>query len=208
MAETHLRAAGAAGSAQMARRRRLYAGKPSRRRSSDSSGKKRRYGVVRHLREPSCIIGSGAGSNHPKTFMFLMEMGSCPLAQKCRPSRPSSKPTIFRPTVQSYPSGLAARGRRPFCCTVMAKPATCGLLWRRNLSATIRVVAPDLRGLGLSSRPDGGYDKKTQGRDVAGLLDALVIERVDLITHDIGNMVGYAFAAQYPAQVARFVLMN
>lgn len=76
------------------------------------------------------------------------------------------------------------------------------------MSATIRVVAPDLRGLGLSSRPDGGYDKKTQGRDVAGLLDALVIERVDLITHDIGNMVGYAFAAQYPAQVARFVLMN
>jgi pimeloyl-ACP methyl ester carboxylesterase len=70
------------------------------------------------------------------------------------------------------------------------------------------VIAPDLRGMGLSSRPAGGYDKKTQGHDVAGLLDALKIERADLVTHDIGNMVGYAFAAQYPARVARFVLMD
>jgi pimeloyl-ACP methyl ester carboxylesterase len=70
------------------------------------------------------------------------------------------------------------------------------------------VVVPDLRGMGLSSRPAGGYDKKTQGRDVAGMLDALQIERADLVTHDIGNMVGYAFAAQYPARVTRFVLMD
>jgi pimeloyl-ACP methyl ester carboxylesterase len=54
------------------------------------------------------------------------------------------------------------------------------------------VVAPDLRGMGLSSRPDGGYDKKTQAHDVAHVLDALQIEHADLVTHDIGNMVGYA----------------
>jgi len=70
------------------------------------------------------------------------------------------------------------------------------------------VVVPDLRGLGLSSRPPGGYDKKTQAGDVAGVLDALKIDRADLVTHDIGNMVGYAFAAQYPARVTRFVLMD
>lgn len=70
------------------------------------------------------------------------------------------------------------------------------------------VVIPDLRGLGLSSRPAGGYDKKTQGQDVAGLLAALGITRADLVTHDIGNMVGYAFAAQYPEMVTRFVLMD
>jgi pimeloyl-ACP methyl ester carboxylesterase len=70
------------------------------------------------------------------------------------------------------------------------------------------VVAPDLRGMGLSSRPEGGYDKKTQGQDIAGVLDALGIERADLVAHDIGNMVGYAFAAQHPARVARFVLMD
>jgi pimeloyl-ACP methyl ester carboxylesterase/ribosomal protein S18 acetylase RimI-like enzyme len=70
------------------------------------------------------------------------------------------------------------------------------------------VVVPDLRGMGRSARPESGYDKKTQGRDVAGMIDALGIERADLVTHDIGNMVGYAFAAQYPTRVARFVLMD
>jgi len=70
------------------------------------------------------------------------------------------------------------------------------------------VIVPDLRGMGLSSRPEGGYDKKTQGHDIAGVLDALKIERADLVTHDIGNMVGYAFVAQYPSRVARFVLMD
>src|SRR3954467_15388106 len=70
------------------------------------------------------------------------------------------------------------------------------------------VVAPDLRGIGLSSRPESGYDKKTQARDIAGVLNALGIEKADLVTHDIGNMVGYAFAVQYPARVPRFVIMD
>jgi pimeloyl-ACP methyl ester carboxylesterase len=70
------------------------------------------------------------------------------------------------------------------------------------------VIVPDLRGMGLSARPASGYDKKTQGQDVAGILDALGIKQTDLVTHDIGNMVGYAFAAQYPSRVIRFVLMD
>jgi pimeloyl-ACP methyl ester carboxylesterase len=77
-----------------------------------------------------------------------------------------------------------------------------------DLALDHTVVVPDLRGMGLSARPDRGYDKKTQGQDVAGMLDALGIERADLVTHDIGNMVGYAFVAQYPSRVTRFVLMD
>lgn len=69
-------------------------------------------------------------------------------------------------------------------------------------------VAPDLRGMGLSSRPESGFDKKTQGRDVARVLDALRIERADVVAHDIGNVVAYAFAAQRPARVARLFLMD
>src|ERR1700722_13154005 len=53
------------------------------------------------------------------------------------------------------------------------------------------VIVPDLRGLGLSSKPPGGYEKKTQARDLAGVMDALSTPRADLVTHDIGNMVGY-----------------
>jgi pimeloyl-ACP methyl ester carboxylesterase len=70
------------------------------------------------------------------------------------------------------------------------------------------IVAPDLRGMGLSARPPSGYDKKTQGQDIAGVLDALGIERADLVTHDIGNMVGYAFASQYPIRATRFALTH
>src|SRR4051794_35144340 len=70
------------------------------------------------------------------------------------------------------------------------------------------VIVPDLRGMGLSAKPAGGYDKKTQAADVAGVLDSLNISKADLVTHDIGNMVGYAFAAQYPERVTRFVLMD
>jgi pimeloyl-ACP methyl ester carboxylesterase len=65
-----------------------------------------------------------------------------------------------------------------------------------------------LRGMGLSSHPEDGYDKKTQGRDVALVLDRLNVQKVDLVTHDIGNMVGYAFAAQYPDRVTRRVVMD
>ena len=67
------------------------------------------------------------------------------------------------------------------------------------------VVVPDLRGLGLSSKSAGGFDKKTQAGDLAGVLDQLKIDQIDLVTHDIGNMVGFAFAALYPPRVKRFV---
>jgi len=70
------------------------------------------------------------------------------------------------------------------------------------------VVVPDLRGMGLSAHPAGGFDKKTQGVDIAQVLDKLKIDKTDLVTHDIGNMVGFAFAAQYRDRVGRFVLID
>jgi pimeloyl-ACP methyl ester carboxylesterase len=77
--------------------------------------------------------------------------------------------------------------------------ATTGDMWAPLAAALVAdhtVVVPDLRGLGLSSKPSEGYDKKTQSRDVAGVMDALGVPRADFVTHDIGNMVGYAFAAR------------
>ena len=59
-----------------------------------------------------------------------------------------------------------------------------------DLARDHTVVVPDLRGMGLSSKPAGGFDKKTRAGDVAGVLDELKIDRADLVTHDIGNMVG------------------
>ena len=72
-----------------------------------------------------------------------------------------------------------------------------------------RVIVPDLRGMGLSSHPESGYDKKTEANDIAAVLAALKVDGpVALVTHDIGNMVGYAFAAQNRARTSRWAVMD
>lgn len=77
-----------------------------------------------------------------------------------------------------------------------------------DLARDHTVVVPDLRGMGLSSKPAGGFDKKNQAKDIAGVLDTLKIDRASLVAHDIGIMVGYAFAAQYSQRVIRFALID
>ncbi|MDE1905780.1 MAG: alpha/beta hydrolase [Rhodospirillales bacterium] len=71
-----------------------------------------------------------------------------------------------------------------------------------------KVIIPDLRGLGLSSKPSGGFDKKTQADDVVGLLAALGVGQIDLVAHDIGNMVAFQFAAQHSERVRRLVMID
>ena len=71
-----------------------------------------------------------------------------------------------------------------------------------------KVIIPDLRGMGLSSHPEGGYEKVAQARDLAAILDRLGIKDAALVTHDIGNMVGYAFAVQYPSRTTKWVAID
>ena len=77
-----------------------------------------------------------------------------------------------------------------------------------DLARDYTVIVPDLRGLGLSSKPAGGFDKKTQAEDVEGVLVALGVGRVDLVAHDIGNMVAFQFAARHPERMRRLVLID
>lgn len=77
-----------------------------------------------------------------------------------------------------------------------------------ELAKTHTVIAPDLRGFGDSSKPDGGYDKKTMAQDIHALAASLGLKRVAVVGHDIGLMVAYAYAAQYPGEVDRIVLMD
>ncbi len=70
------------------------------------------------------------------------------------------------------------------------------------------VVVPDLRGMGLSSHPAGGYDKWTQAGDIRAVLDKLGIDRADIVGHDIGTMVAYAYAARYPDKTSRLVVID
>jgi pimeloyl-ACP methyl ester carboxylesterase len=77
-----------------------------------------------------------------------------------------------------------------------------------RLAASNTVIAPDLRGIGGSERTAGGYDKKTMAKDIRELAHKLGHEQVMLVGHDIGLMVAYAYAAQYPAEVSKVVLMD
>ncbi|HTD75021.1 MAG TPA: alpha/beta hydrolase [Steroidobacteraceae bacterium] len=70
------------------------------------------------------------------------------------------------------------------------------------------VVVPDLRGMGLSSHPAGGYDKWTQAGDIRAVLDKLGIDRADIVAHDIGTMVAYAYASRYPDKTTRLIVMD
>jgi pimeloyl-ACP methyl ester carboxylesterase len=84
-------------------------------------------------------------------------------------------------------------------------------MWRPlipELAKTHTVIAPDLRGFGQSAKPEGGYDKKSMAQDIHALAVSLGIKRAGIAGHDIGLMVAYAYAAQYPAEVERIALMD
>lgn len=77
-----------------------------------------------------------------------------------------------------------------------------------ELSRDHRIVIPDLRGMGLSSHPVDGYDKRTQAADIRAILTALDIDHATIVGHDIGTMVAYAYAARYPDKTEKLVVMD
>jgi pimeloyl-ACP methyl ester carboxylesterase len=77
-----------------------------------------------------------------------------------------------------------------------------------KLAGKHTVIAPDLRGFGQSSTPADGYTKAAMAQDIHALVKSLNYDRIRLVGHDIGLMVAYAYAAQYPGEVDRLVLME
>jgi pimeloyl-ACP methyl ester carboxylesterase len=84
-------------------------------------------------------------------------------------------------------------------------------MWNRllpELSKHFTVIAPDLRGVGESDKPEGGYDKKNMAKDIHELVKKLGYNNINLAGHDIGLMVAYAYAAQYGTEVKKVALMD
>jgi pimeloyl-ACP methyl ester carboxylesterase len=77
-----------------------------------------------------------------------------------------------------------------------------------QLSKDHLVIAPDLRGFGQSATPAGPYTKSVMAQDVHALAASLGIKSAKVVGHDIGLMVAYAYAAQYPKEVNKIVLMD
>jgi pimeloyl-ACP methyl ester carboxylesterase len=89
--------------------------------------------------------------------------------------------------------------------------AQTGLMWRPIMPLLAQkhtVIVPDLRGAGDSGKPEGGYDKKTMAVDIHELTRTLGFDHVSIAGHDIGLMVAYAYAAQFPEGTDRLVLMD
>ncbi len=89
--------------------------------------------------------------------------------------------------------------------------AETGHMWRPImplLSQRHTVVVPDLRGAGGSAKPPTGYDKKNMAVDIHELIASLKLDRVRIVGHDIGLMVAYAYAAQFPDATERVALMD
>ncbi|WP_158796650.1 alpha/beta fold hydrolase [Pedobacter sp. L105] len=77
-----------------------------------------------------------------------------------------------------------------------------------QLAKKYEVIAVDYRGMGTSGKPEDGYDKKTLARDIYELIKYLGYEKVYIAGHDIGAMVAYSFAANYPAATIKLILMD
>jgi pimeloyl-ACP methyl ester carboxylesterase len=77
-----------------------------------------------------------------------------------------------------------------------------------ELSKHYRVIAVDLRGMGGSDKPRSGYEKKNMAKDIHELARALGYDKINIAGHDIGAMVAYSYAANYPKAVDRIALID
>jgi pimeloyl-ACP methyl ester carboxylesterase len=89
--------------------------------------------------------------------------------------------------------------------------AETSLMWKPIiplLAERFTVIAPDLPGIGDSSIPDNGLDMKTAAIRIHALARSLGVEKAEVVGHDIGLMVAYAYAAQFPTEVQKLVVMD
>lgn len=89
--------------------------------------------------------------------------------------------------------------------------AESSLMWRPIipvLAGRFTVIAPDLPGIGDSDIPTNGLDMKSAAVRIHALVRSLNVQKAEVVGHDIGLMVAYAYAAQFPAEVTKLVLMD
>lgn len=141
-------------------------------------------------------------------FLAAAALPACPAG-----AQPAPFPATFREqTIEVDGATIFVRsgGQGPAVVLLHGYTQT-GDMWGQlagELAKTHTVIVPDLRGLGRSSRPDAGYEKATQAKDIRAVVEKLGHDQTAVVGHDIGNMVGYAYAARYPDKTTRLVVMD
>ncbi len=125
-----------------------------------------------------------------------------------------SLPADFKTRTVASPDGaeiyVAYGGKGPVV-VLLHGYADTGDMWgpmAEDLEKDHTVIVPDLRGIGHSSHPEGGYDKKTQAQDIRAVVTTLGHDKAEVVAHDIGNMVAYAYAATFPDKVTKLVVID
>jgi len=150
-------------------------------------------------------------SSMTRTLFGAMLLFALPALQTAAEVRPF--PATFRASQMAVDGGtqyVRVGGKGP-AVVLLHGFGDSGDMWEPLAAKLVKdhtVIVPDLRGMGLSSHPEGGYEKAAQARDLVAVLDKLKVGKVQLVTHDIGNMVGYALATHYPDRVASWVVMD
>ena len=89
--------------------------------------------------------------------------------------------------------------------------AETSLMWRPlmpSLAERFTVIAPDLPGIGDSAIPADGLDMKAAAVRIHALMSSLGFQKAEVVGHDIGLMVAYAYAAMYPAETTKLVVID
>jgi 3-oxoadipate enol-lactonase len=124
-------------------------------------------------------------------------------------TRPLEPPGVQRMTVNGVSLAVEMRGKGPAVLFVHGYPLD-RTLWAAQLSGLdgFRVIAPDLRGLGLSDAPDLGYSMPTYADDLAALLEALQVDEVVLVGLSMGGYVAFEFLRRHRERVRALVLFD
>jgi pimeloyl-ACP methyl ester carboxylesterase len=152
------------------------------------------------------------GRNSPTiiTLVAIVLVLACTQSAIAQPDLPST----FKSQMVHSPAGadifVRSAGAGPVVVLIhgYAETSDSWAPLAAELVKTNTVVVPDLRGIGRSSRPAAGYDKKTQAADIRAVVTTLGFDKTAVVAHDIGNMVAYAYAALYPDKVDRLVVMD
>ena len=146
----------------------------------------------------------------PKRCIAVVALLAAALPLFAQPSLPAS----FHATTVHSPAGadifVRSGGHGPVVVLIhgYAENSDSWAPLAADLMRDHTVIVPDLRGIGRSSIPATGYDKKTQAQDIRAVVTSLGFDRTAVVSHDIGIMVAYAYASLFPDKVTKLVVMD
>src|SRR6202012_5244891 len=148
-----------------------------------------------------------------KRLVFIALFPICSILGFTAPVKPSSPPPNFK-SAMAQVNGVKIHyviGGKGEPLLLVHGFGQNWYMWNRilpELSKHFTVIAPDMRGVGESGKPAGGYDKKNMAVDMHELMKKLGFKHINLVGHDIGLMVAYAYAAQFPDDVKKIALLD